>query len=176
MKNKKNALLPFFMLIFFLGCPLKEEKPLGPFPPPEYGQFALRGLNPLENSRPRENIPTQNINPKSSISGVLTLHPKIAALLPKEPKIIFIIARSLKGSPPLAVKRLVAKTFPLSFILSAKDLMQPGTPFKGEVKLLARIDQDGRAGPVQKGDFEGNLKKPIQVGTQNVILEINKAY
>jgi len=159
-----------------MGCPLKEEKPLGPFPPPEYGQFALRGLHPLKNSRSIENVPTKNMGPKESISGVLTLHPKISSLLPKEPKIVFIIARSLKGGPPLAVKRLVAKTFPLPFILSAKDVMQPGTPFKGEVKLLARIDHDGRAGPVQKGDFEGNLKKSIQVGTQNIILEINKAY
>ena len=163
----KQTILMLFLVI--LGCPIQKEKPLGPYPPAEFGPFALRGIE-------QEEEPRDNPLMDKSISGVITLNQEIANQIAQEPKIIFIIARPVEGGPPLAVKRIQTKKFPSPFLLTSKDVMQPGIPFEGQVKLIARIDQDGRAGPAEKGDFEGTHPKPISVGSKNIVLEINKAY
>ena len=60
--------------------------------------------------------------------------------------VIFIIARTAKGAkgPPVAVKKLEATSFPLSFSLGKENLMMGGD-WPSEVWLEARLDTDGNA-------------------------------
>ncbi|MGH8056438.1 MAG: hypothetical protein ACREOH_04280 [Candidatus Entotheonellia bacterium] len=80
-------------------------------------------------------------------------------------------------SEALAVKRIPNPTFPMSFALGPEDRMLAGTPFEGEVTLLARLKRNGTAGPLAPGDFEGRPAAPsIQVGHQGVEIVLDKAY
>jgi cytochrome c-type biogenesis protein CcmH len=56
--------------------------------------------------------------------------------------IVFVIARNPAGGPPLAVKRVVATTFPLTVDLTAADSMM-GQPLPATFRLEARLDTDG---------------------------------
>ncbi len=109
----------------------------------------------------------------ATISGLIHIAPEFESQL-RPTDIVFIIARKDVG-PPLAVKRIGNPTFPLAYVLTADDAMFPGTPFQGEVKVIARVDRDGNAGPAQPGDLEGTAaKNPARVGDRDVDIVINK--
>jgi hypothetical protein len=74
------------------------------------------------------------------------------------------------------VKRLPNPTFPVAFSLGPEDQMLGGTPFAGEVTLLARLKRDGAAGPPAPGDLGGAAHTPIQLGQQGVEIVLDKAY
>ena len=45
------------------------------------------------------------------------------------------------------------------------------------VDVVARLDKDGRAGPAQSGDLEGQSdKNPTLVGARDIEIVINKRY
>lgn len=56
--------------------------------------------------------------------------------------IVFVIARNPAGGPPVAVKRVVATSFPLNVELTAADSMM-GQPLPANFRLEARLDADG---------------------------------
>lgn len=56
--------------------------------------------------------------------------------------IVFVIARNASGGPPVAVKRVVASSFPLDIQLTAADSMM-GQPLPPSFRLEARLDSDG---------------------------------
>lgn len=114
--------------------------------------------------------------PKSrgTISGTVTLPPSPQTQVPSE-GVLFIIARQGDG-PPLAVKRIRNPTFPVTFSLSREDQMLAGTPFEGEVRLLARLKRDGTAGPSVSGDLEGKAEMPVKVGQQGVEIVLDQTY
>lgn len=112
---------------------------------------------------------------QASISGQITLAPEMMSKVGPTDT-LYIIAKKGAG-PPLAVKRLANITFPFHYEMTAADVMFPGTPFQGEVQVVARVDKDGNAGPAQPGDLEGtSTKNPARVGDGDVDIVINKAY
>jgi cytochrome c-type biogenesis protein CcmH/NrfG len=56
--------------------------------------------------------------------------------------IVFVIARNAGGGPPVAVKRIVAGTFPIDVELTSADSMM-GQPLPASFRLEARLDADG---------------------------------
>lgn len=56
--------------------------------------------------------------------------------------IVFVIARNPAGGPPVAVKRVVATSFPLNVELTAADSMM-GQQLPANFRLEARLDADG---------------------------------
>ena len=55
--------------------------------------------------------------------------------------------------------------------------MVQGSELRGMVTVLARPDKDGKAGPPQEGDLEGEFEKnPTLVGGTDIEIMINKAY
>ena len=56
--------------------------------------------------------------------------------------IVFVIVRNPAGGPPIAVKRIVATSFPTSVDLSSADSMM-GQPLPASFRLEARLDTDG---------------------------------
>jgi cytochrome c-type biogenesis protein CcmH/NrfG len=55
---------------------------------------------------------------------------------------LFVIARNAGGGPPVAVKRIVASTFPIDVELTSADSMM-GQPLPATFRLEARLDSDG---------------------------------
>ena len=84
--------------------------------------------------------------------------------------VLFVIARSGAGGPPLAVKRLPPGPFPLGFELGPGDVMIPGRPFAGPISLSARLDADGD--PLTRGesDLSAALTEPVQPGARGLEL------
>lgn len=56
--------------------------------------------------------------------------------------ILFVIARNAGSGPPVAVKRIVAGTFPVEVELTSADSMM-GQPLPASFRLEARLDSDG---------------------------------
>jgi cytochrome c-type biogenesis protein CcmH len=109
------------------------------------------------------------------IAGRITLDPALAdKVAPTD--VLFIIVRRPQGPPrPIAVKRVDHPQFPVSFEITNKDVMVQGSELKGMVTVLARLDKDGKAGPAQEGDLEGEFdKNPTLVGGTNIDIVINK--
>jgi cytochrome c-type biogenesis protein CcmH len=92
--------------------------------------------------------------------------------------VLFVIVRRPQGPPrPLAVKRFDGPRFPVSFEITNQDIMVEGSELRGMVEVVARLDKDGRAGPAQSGDLEGQSdKNPTLVGARDIEIVINKAY
>jgi hypothetical protein len=84
---------------------------------------------------------------------------------------IFLVARSFipSGGPGqvLAVKRMTAGNWPLSFELTSSDVMLEGSSLNGKVVVTARVDQDGDAMTKMPGDVEGT-SKPITVPAKDI--------
>jgi len=112
--------------------------------------------------------------PKESVSGTVRLSP---ALPPeaRRTRILFIILEPEEGGPPLAVQRLVETKFPYRFVLTADDMMIAGRPFAGRVRVRARLDKDGRAGPFARGDYQGVSALAVAVGARDVEVVIDRA-
>jgi cytochrome c-type biogenesis protein CcmH len=105
----------------------------------------------------------------SSIAGVVMLDPALAGrVAPTD--VLFVIVRRPSGPPrPLAAVRIDHPKFPQSFEVTNADVMFQGSELKGVVSIIARLDKDGNAGPVQPGDIEGEYaKNPTMVGAKNV--------
>jgi cytochrome c-type biogenesis protein CcmH len=117
--------------------------------------------------------PVADINEGATITGLISVSPEVQSkVAPTD--VLFVIARKDVG-PPLAVKKIPNPSFPVAYALTAGDVMFPGTPFQGEVRVLARVDKDGGAGPAQPGDLEGTaVKVPARVGDRDVDVVINR--
>lgn len=108
-----------------------------------------------------------------AVSGTISIAPALTAHV-NGSEIIFIIARRSGGGPPLAVKKIDQPRFPVSYTLSSADAML-NEPFAGEIMVVARLDKDGNAGPVQPGDMEGVVSH-AHVGDTGVNIVIDRAH
>ena len=107
------------------------------------------------------------------ISGTISLAPELSDKLTGK-EVMFIMARR-GGGAPLAVKRVARLVFLMSYSLTGADQMASGTPFSGQMEVVARIDRDGSAGPLQTGDMEGNVLSAT-VGRTDVDIVIDRMY
>ena len=92
--------------------------------------------------------------------------------------VLFIIVRRPQGPPrPVGVKRIERPRFPVTFEITNQDVMVEGAELRGMVDIVARLDNDGQAGPPQAGDLEGRYERnPTLVGARDVEIVIDKAY
>jgi hypothetical protein len=102
----------------------------------------------------------------ASIRGTLRL--TAGAEVP-DGAVLFVIARSAEGGPPLAVKRLAPGPFPLPFEIGAQDAML-GRPFAGPILLSARIDADGDPLTRGPGELTASAASPLEPGAAAVDL------
>lgn len=127
--------------------------------PPDHPPV-LQGAQPVPD-------PAAAPEPGARIQGVLRIADRLRNRV-QPGATIFLAARAFpQAGPPLAVKRLVAGTWPLSFDISDADAMMAGTSLRGKVTITARVDQDGDAMTRQVGDIEG-VSQPVEVGASGV--------
>ncbi len=113
----------------------------------------------------------------STMSGRVSIAPELASkVAPTD--VLFVIVRRPGASPrPLAVKRIENPRFPVSFEITNKDVMVQGSELRGMVELVARLDKDGRAGPAQPGDLEGEYRRnPTLPGGTEIEIVIDKEH
>lgn len=105
----------------------------------------------------------------SSISGTITVEPKLAAKV-ETTDVLFVIAKSAEGGggPPVAVGRYTDLKFPLHYSLSQENVMMSGLRFEGRVHISARISKSGDA-MGQMGDLSGSYPgNPVSVGESGI--------
>ncbi len=132
---------------------------IGTAPPPEVAK----------KSPPKPAPPPKATPPAGSgktIRGVVRVAPALADKA-KDKAAIFIIARGKQPGPPLAVMRILNPRFPLEFSMSEQNVMMQGVAFEGEVRLIAKLDGDGKVG-TEPGDIFGGARGPVQVGARGV--------
>jgi hypothetical protein len=125
-------------------------------PAPEGG----RGMDPTADAPP--------------IRGVVQVAPELSGRVP-EGGVLFLIARAGQGGPPLAVVRVAEPSFPLEFEIGPENRMIRTLPFAGELRITARLDQDGDAASRTPGDLQGAAEGAHPPGTTNVTVTLSEA-
>ncbi|MDA0999440.1 MAG: hypothetical protein O2807_02830, partial [bacterium] len=110
-----------------------------------------------------------------AITGQVIVAPGLADKAKGKP-VLYLIARDFQSGRTMAVVRIANPRFPLSFRISQENVMMPGVPFAGNMRLIARLDSDGSAGPVQPGDMENTAPVGAAVGEKDVKITIDKMY
>lgn len=109
--------------------------------------------------------------------GTVTLGSDISAQEAAR-RVLFIIARAaVNGQPgagmPVAVKKIDAPVFPLTFSLTNANNMIGTDFYEGNLTLLVRLDADGIAGPKQPDDVETSVDVGPQT-TRRVEINLSK--
>ncbi|HEX7227063.1 MAG TPA: cytochrome c-type biogenesis protein CcmH [Candidatus Binatia bacterium] len=114
-------------------------------------------------------------DPRQTVSGKITIGPKVKGMNSKAT--LFIIARAagVGGGPPLAVKKIDQPVFPLTYVIGAENVMMQGTPFTGKINLSVRLDTDGNPTTRTPGDLMGTYQNPVEVGARNIDIVIDQA-
>ena len=165
-----------FVLVVSLGLVLAGsgcDRRLEPFVPLEEEPAPVEGpvrVPGLESPVPQRGIPSAGA--AGSIRGTV----RIAAGVGRSGTggVLFVIARSLAGGPPLAVRRLPPGPFPISFTLGPQDAMIPGRPLEGSVRLVARLDADGDPLTRQEDDLVAEVRDPVEPGDSAVELVLSR--
>ncbi|MEA9355853.1 hypothetical protein SHI21_06565 [Bacteriovorax sp. PP10] len=77
-------------------------------------------------------------------------------------------------TPPVAVIKIANPTFPQAFVITQKNVMIPGSEFKGPLHVIARFSPDGNA-LNKSGAIEGMDPKfpSADLGNKNLNIELN---
>ena len=160
-----------------------DEKPTPPdlskiFPEGvERAQQAEAGAQPAMPTPPRGAPPMGAESAPASgpaVRGTVEIADALRARTPRG-GVLFVIARSEGGGPPLAVKRVVDPEFPLDFEIGPGDRMIEQMPFAGPLRLSARLDADGNATTRNPGDLQGSVEAPVEPGAEGVRIRIDEA-
>lgn len=109
-----------------------------------------------------------------AVRGEIQILPGLAEQIP-DGALLFVIARTGEGGPPLAVKRIESPDFPLPFSLGPDDRMIAARPFAGPLNLSAWLDTDGNVMTRGAGDFEGSAADVVEPGARGVTIVIDRA-
>ena len=118
----------------------------------------MRGMGtPLHNTTVGTNSNESGRSASVYAEGTIDVAPSAKSIAAHTP-VLFVMIKAAVAGPPLAVKRVDRPVFPFSFSITEADSMAGGGFFDGNVNLIARLDQDGMAGPKQPGDLETILE------------------
>jgi hypothetical protein len=108
-----------------------------------------------------------------AIEGTLELAPDLVGRVPPG-AVLYVVARTAQGGPPLAVVRVPNPSFPMRFSIGPDDRMNQSMPFAGELLITARVDGDGNAMTRNPGDLQGASGSPNAPGDRGVTLLIDE--
>lgn len=165
-----TCLVAVALLLASGACDRRVEPfvPVDQEPPPPERPVRIPGL---EKARPRamSGGARQVEGPGLPISGSIALASGAAGA---GSGVLFVIARSGAGGPPLAVKRMEPGPFPVSFTLGPGDVMIQGRPFSGEMTLTARLDRDGNPLTRAPEDLVGAAPGPVVPGASGIAITL----
>ena len=114
------------------------------------------------------------------VGGMVTLKKGLEKKITKN-GVLFIFAKQAgpdsgpnDRTPPVAVIRVANPTFPQAFVITQKNVMIPGSEFKGPFHVIARYTPSGDA-LVKTGAVEGMDPKfpSADLGNKNLNIELN---
>ena len=115
----------------------------------------------------------------ATISGTVTVAPELAKDITSK-HVLFITAFAADAptfGPPVASHRMENLTLPVQYTMSQKDVFFEGVTLEGKVNVYAKLDEDGKAGPPEAGDFVGEHKgNPVTVGDTGVDIVVDKVH
>ena len=122
-------------------------------------------------SSPAASPPVANATGKDGISGTLHLDANTAARL-QLPAVLFILARpaGVAEGSPIAVNRMIARSFPLVFSIGPEHAMMGGT-LTDSLRLEVRVDDDGDPATRTEGDAVGVVDH-VAIGTNNLRIDL----
>ena len=126
--------------------------------------------SPLRDQGKGANIGTPLQSAPIYAEGTIQVEPGLEALA-KDKVALFVIARAAAAGAPLAVRKYEFPSFPLKFSLTQNHNIVGDNFYSGELKIIARLDQDGMAGAKQPEDLEGVVEiKEGQTRLVNITL------
>jgi hypothetical protein len=114
------------------------------------------------------------------VGGMVTLKKGLEKKLTKN-GVLYVFAKQAgpdsgpnDRTPPVAVIRVERPTFPQAFVITQKNVMVPGSEFKGPLHVIARYSPNGDA-LNKSGAIEGlDPKFPsADLGNKNLNIELN---
>ena len=84
---------------------------------------------------------------------------------------LFVVARNESGVP-VAIKKIINPSFPLSFRLSAENLIMPELLTKF-LFLEAFLNTHGELGVTRAGDIKGEIVRQVYFREKDVLLTLN---
>ena len=133
----------------------------------------MRPIAPMSSAGKQSSASSLGDGP--TISGTIKIAPSLVQKAEGIP-VLFIIARTARPGPPLAVVKVARPRFPFPFTISGRNVMMQGLRFEGRVRITARLDADGNAGAPKPGDMEGKTPSLVTVGDSKVVITVDKAY
>jgi hypothetical protein len=109
----------------------------------------------------------------AAIEGTLELAPDLVGRVPPG-AVLYVVARTAQGGPPLAVVRVPNPSFPMRFSIGPDNRMNQSLPFAGELLITVRVDADGNAMTRNPGDLQGVSGTPNVPGDRGVRLLIDE--
>jgi hypothetical protein len=109
----------------------------------------------------------------AAIEGTLELAPDLVGRVPPG-AVLYVIARTAQGGPPLAVSRIANPSFPMRFSIGPENRMNQSMPFAGEMLITVRVDSDGNAMTRNPGDLQGASETPNVPGDRGITLLIDE--
>lgn len=117
-----------------------------------------------ESGRFEGQMPGGTFDPKKTLHGSIDISPHLKSKV-SPGETVYLSVRmddgSQRGGTILAVKRLAADKWPITFELDGRDAMLQGTAFEGKVVFWAHIDRDGDPITRGPGDLIGELRTTI---------------
>jgi hypothetical protein len=179
-RSLRRRLALFAPLLLALACDRRLEPYVEPADEPAPLERPVR-VPGLENPAPRARMPMGPPEAPAGSAGASAdgapIRGRVVAgegVVAGGEGVLFVIARSSGGGPPLAVKRLPVGPFPLAFEIGPADVMMAGRPFIGPISLTARIDRDGNPLTRDPADPTADLPAPVEPGTADVELRLER--
>lgn len=161
--------------LILIGC----DRRVGPWvpaeeePPPVAGPVRVPGLEkPVPRPMQARGAAPVASSEGGSIRGTVRVGDGSDA---GSARVLFVIARSPAGGPPIAVRRLPPGPFPMAFEIGPEDSMIPGQGIAGPVLLSGRLDLDGDPMTRQPGDLVAAVDGAVAPGSQSVELVLRPA-
>lgn len=114
------------------------------------------------------------------VGGLVTLKKGLESKMTKT-GVLYVFAKQAgpdsgpnDRTPPVAVIRIANPIFPQAFVITQKNVMVPGSPFKGPLHVIARYSPSGDA-LNKTGAIEGIDPKfvSVELGNKNLNIELN---
>ena len=102
-----------------------------------------------------------------SISGTVNITEKYK----KKPNAMLFIVLKNEGNIPVAVKKVINPSFPITFTLSSDNLIMPDL-LSRKLYIEAYLNNHGVLGKSKTSDMLGRLKKPIFINSKTIKLDL----
>jgi cytochrome c-type biogenesis protein CcmH len=189
MGSTRRRLATAALGLLLLACDRKlepydpDEKPTPPDLSKIFPEGAERAQQAEAEAQPAMPAPPRGAPPMGAdaapasgepVRGTVELDEALRGRAPRG-GVLFVIARSGGGGPPLAVKRIADPEFPLDFEIGPADRMIEQMPFVGPLRLSARLDSDGNATTRGAGDLQGSAAGAVEPGAEGIRIRIDEA-